>query len=684
MIYCKSRTIKLLFFLLTFSFFSQSLVAQPKEWGEIPLQTLKEDIYHLDSSPSAVVLFEKGHLRIENDLQYYLDRHVRIKIIRPEGYKYATIELDYNKGYDQDIEDLEAVTYRLNKKGKIEEYKVEKNSFFDEKVIDDWNHIRFTFPSLEPGCIIEYRYTHKIGDPGYLPVWYFDRTIPVEWNQLVAEFPSFLNFSKILSGEKELDINEWKEFNKTIRMTPGSNEKNLYGNTSRERRSRRINFNGERFTWVMKNREAIPDLPFMTTPDDYRTQIRFQLSELNIPDKQIQEDYFKSWTNVITRLLEQDEFGSYLLHQAQYKDIISTLSIGNTLKIKRVSLIYDYIIDSFNWDNTYNLYGEDRFDQVITSRSGSGSELNLLLTGLLRQAGVEAYPVLISTRNHGSVLTKYVLPNQFNHLIVLVKLEDHDLLLDAGIDNPRPLYLLPENDLNGKGLVLKRPESGKEEWASLIPLQQTIRAASLHAEINPDGSINGKISGVSTGYFALQDRNSIQEKGEKAFLSESLFQHFSNYNISGSNLINLADLDSTLNYDVHLNSGLAAHSQVVNNTIYLDAVPIMKWVENPLKQKVRKFPINFPYSYGQQLIIVYKIPDGYKVEEYPDRLVSRIPKDGGMFSRTVEMQDRQIIIRFFLDLGRSSYSADEYDRLKLFFDQIVEAHSEKIVLKKAS
>lgn len=191
MIYCKSRTIRLLFFLLTFSFFSQSLVAQPKEWGEISLQTLKEDIYHLDSSPSAVVLFEKGHLRIEDNLQYYLDRHVRIKIIRPEGYKYATIELDYNKGYDQDIEDLEAVTYRLNKKGKIEEHKVEKNSFFDEKVIDDWNHIRFTFPSLEPGCIIEYRYTHKIGDPAYLPVWYFDRSIPVKWNQLVAEFPSF-------------------------------------------------------------------------------------------------------------------------------------------------------------------------------------------------------------------------------------------------------------------------------------------------------------------------------------------------------------------------------------------------------------------------------------------------------------------------------------------------------------
>lgn len=641
-------------------------------------------MYSPDSSASAVVLFDTGHLRVEDDLQYYLDRHVRIKIIRPEGYKYATIELDYNKGYDQDIEDLEAVTYRLNDKGEIEAKKVEKSSFFDEKVVDDWNRITFTFPSLEPGCVIEYKYTHKIGDPGYLPVWYFDRSIPVKWNQLIAEFPSFFNFSKIFSGERELDVNEWEEFTKSVRMTPGSRSKNLYGSTSGDRRRGRINFNGERFTWVMKNREAIPDLPFMTTPDDYRTQIRFQLSELNIPDKRIQEDYFKSWGNVIDRLLKEEEFGSYLRRNDQYKDVISKLSIRKGSKIERAGLIYDFIINSFNWDNTYRLYGEDSVDEVITSRSGSGSELNLLLTGLLRQANIEAYPVLISTRDHGSVFTKYVLPYQFNHLIVLVKLEDHDVLLDAGINGRRPMYLLPENDLNGKGLVLKRSASGKEEWASLIPLQETIRAASLHAEINPDGSIDGKVTGVSTGYFALSDRISINEKGKKDFLSEALFQHFSRYNISRSNLTNLAEFDSTLKFEVQLNSGIPTGSQVVNNTIYLDAVPMVKWNENPLKQKERKFPVDFPYSYGHQLIIVYKIPEGYKVEEYPVRLVSRIPNEGGMFIRTVSVQERQIIIRSVLDLGRSSYAAEEYDRLKLFFDQIVEAHSEKIVLKKSS
>lgn len=657
----------ILFF--TFILMSRISAAQSKKWGDIDLKTLKETVYAPDSSAAAVVLFDKGNLRIEDNLQYFLDRHVRIKLIRPEGYRWATVELDYNKDYEQEIEELEAATYTLEGKGKIKEHEVDKDSFFDEKIISDWNRITFTFPSLEPGCIIEYRYTFKIGDPSYLPVWYFDWTIPTKWNQLVAEFPGFLNFTKVLSGVEELDINEWKEFNKTIRVTYKTNDRSLYSLATGREREGRVNFNGERFTWVLKDREGIPDLPYMTNRDDYRAHIRFQLSEFNIPDE-VQEDYFKSWHNVILHWLEDDEFSSFLNANAQYEKIISSLPLQSKSAIEQVRVLFDYVTSTYNPDNSYGLFKENSFDDIITSQNGSGAELNLLLAGLLRQAGVRAYPVLVSTRDHGTAFTKYVLPNQFNHLIVLVKLEDHDLLLDGSMGN-RPLYLLPENDLNGKGLVLQRSDPGNEKWTSLVPLQNTIRAASLQAKINPDGTLDGKISGVSTGYFAFEDRKKIEEKGREAFIGETLFKHFADYHLSGFDIAKATDLDSTLDYRVHLNSGLAKGTQVVDSTIYLDTTPVMKWVENPLKQNERKYPVDFPYSYGEQLTIVYHIPEGYEIEEYPDRLVSRIPKDGGVFSRIVQIKDRSIIIRSYLDLGRSRYSASEYNRLKLFLVRLL-------------
>jgi hypothetical protein len=346
-------------------------------------------------------------------------------------------------------------------------------------------------------------------------------------------------------------------------------------------------------------------------------------------------------------------------------------------------MLFNYVTNTFSWDGKYGIYGEGSLDDLISSQNGSGAELNLLLTGLLRQAAVTAYPVLVSTRDHGFVTQEFVLPNQFNHVIVLVKLDNQDLLLDATGGN-RSLYLLPEKDLNGEGLVVQKSKAGQENWVSLVPLQNTVRVVSVEAKINPDGALTGRLSGMASGYFAFEDRKLIDQEGEESFFGQTLFKHSPDHKLSKLTINNEANLDSTLKYSANLYSSTAEETQVVDSTIYLDSTPILKWDENPLKLEVRKYPVDFTYPYSQQLVINYHIPRGYEVAEYPDRLVSRIPNDGGMFTRIVQVKKDRIVLRSVINLGRSEYSASEYDRLKLFFDQIVEAHSEKIVLQKSA
>lgn len=673
-ILCRRRLILLL---SIWAFLTIPIFGQVKEWGDISREDLVREVYQPDSSASAVVLFDKGTLRVEDNLEYYLDRHTRIKLIRPDGYDWGTVKLDFNEGYDQEIDDLEAVTYTLEDDGDdIEDHKLGKRDFFEEEIVNNWNRITFTFPSLEPGCIIEYRYTHKIGDPAYIPIWYFDWNIPVKWNELTAEFPSFLKFTKVFKGDEELYRNEVDGFSKTIRLTYEVNPGGYAGSkTSRQR----IRFNGDRYRWVMKDRPAIPELPFMTAPDDYKAQILLQLSELYIPN-QVQQDFVKNWDNVIQLLLEHEDFASYLDSQSEYEQIISSVPEAKT-EVEKTRQLFDHVANSYTWDGSYGIFASHTLEEVVTSQRGSGAELNLLLTGSLRQTGIRAYPVLISTRGHGAVLENYVLPNQFNHVIVLVKLDDHDLLLDASRGN-RPLYLLPKNDLNGRGLVVKPSMAGQEEWVSLEPLKESVRAAFVEAKISPDGSLSGTISGISSGYLAIEDRELISREGEEAFAEETLFKNFSTYEFASLDITQTAMLDSTLNYTSSLESGLAAETQVVDSTIYLDTVPVLKWSENPLKQEERKYPVDFPYAFSEQLVISYEIPEGYEVVEYPERLVSRITNSGGMFSRTVQVKESQVVVRSVIELGRPEYTADEYDRLKLFFDQILDAHSEKIVLQK--
>ena len=650
-------------------------LAQPQKWGDIDDKHLKSSVEIADSNASAVVLFDKGNLRLEDNMEYFLDRHVRIKLLSREGYKWGTVEIEYNEADDQEVEDLEAVTYITNG-GKVDEYKVKRDAFFEKTIINDWKSLKFTFPALQPGCIIEYKYTLKVGHPRNLPVWYLDWRIPVKWNELVAEFPSFFKISKILKGVDELDVNEIKPFRKTIGYDFEA-ELDSYGRTSRRRTG--LDFNGQRYRWVLKDREGIPDLPFMATPDNYKSHIQFQLTGYEFSDEN-QDDFVTDWSSVTNFLLDE-EFAYFLDSHREYKEIISSLSLNDKSAIEKVRLIFNYMAESYTWDGSYEIYGDQSLEDILTSKKGAGGKLNLLLTGLLRQAGIEAHPVLLSTRENGSVITKFVLPNQFNHAIALVKLDGQELLLDASQGN-RSLYVLPEKDLNGSGLVVKRSGSGHEEWVSLSPLQNTVRAASLEAKINPDGSLRGTLSGLSSGYFALKDRKSIIDKGEEDFIKQRFFKEFSEYSVSQSSVSNAALYDSILSFNITLDSATPAGTQVIDSTIYLDAVPIMKWTENPLKQENRKYPVDFSYPYSEQFIITYEIPAGYKVEEYPDRLVSRIADKGGSFVRMVNVDGNEITVRSVLKLDRSTYEVSEYARLKYFFDQIIEAHSEKIVLKK--
>jgi hypothetical protein len=441
----------------------------------------------------------------------------------------------------------------------------------------------------------------------------------------------------------------------------------------------RISFNGERFTWAMKDQEAIKDLPFMTTPNDYKAKIDFQLTEFSIPEKGIQEDIVKSWDNVIDRLLE-DEFSPYLEAAKGYDQKLKSLKIYSLSYPERIKTIFQYVSDSYNWNHIYGIYPEKRPDEVMETKTGTGSEMNLLLTGLLRKADIEAYPVLVSTRDHGSVSKKFVLPNQFNHIVVYVP-GDQDLLLDT-ITGDRPLHNLPISDLNGQGLLIKKPYVGNKRWINLVPLQKTIKVGSLFAEIGRDGYLSGRTSYKSTGYKAFKEREELKNKGEERFANENIFKGFKNANLIKINHNSFADLDSVFSYTAYFDSAKSVATQVSDSLIYLDSTPFMKWEENPLKQQKREYPVDFPYSTKEKFVMVLKIPEGYNLESYPQNFTTRIARKGGMFQRKTEIKDGQLIMHWTVELDRLRYSPQEYSRLRYFFDQVIHAHSEKIILKK--
>ena len=70
----------------------------------------------------------------------------------------------------------------------------------------------------------------------------------------------------------------------------------------------------------------------------------------------------------------------------------------------------------------------DGIKKAWDKRSGNTGDINLILLSLLKEAGVIAYPCLISTRNNGKINTAYPFLDQFNALYVYVPLPMANLI----------------------------------------------------------------------------------------------------------------------------------------------------------------------------------------------------------------------------------------------------------------
>ena len=119
----------------------------------------------------------------------------------------------------------------------------------------------------------------------------------------------------------------------------------------------------------------------------------------------------------------------------------------------------------------------------------------------LRSQGVEAYPVLVSTRNNGIPL--FPTREGFNYVICMVQSGDSSMLIDA-TEPYSSNNVLPERVLNWQGRVIE--ENGVSSWVNILPKKRSVESTMLNVKMEDDFSVSGKVSKNFTSYLALNYR----------------------------------------------------------------------------------------------------------------------------------------------------------------------------------
>ena len=162
-------------------------------FGKVEKTDLEMKTCDFDDKAEAVVLFDVGELYFDLSAMapsMQLERHVRIKILKDKGKTHADIRIPYvsyrNIEY---IKNLSAQTYNLDAAGNIVTTKVEKKLIFDKPIDKYRTNQIFTFPDVQAGSIIEYKWT-QVWSSFALENWYFQRSIPVKYSRYRTDLPN--------------------------------------------------------------------------------------------------------------------------------------------------------------------------------------------------------------------------------------------------------------------------------------------------------------------------------------------------------------------------------------------------------------------------------------------------------------------------------------------------------------
>ena len=381
-----------------------------------------------------------------------------------------------------------------------------------------------------------------------------------------------------------------------------------------------------------------------------------------------------TWTETAATLMNDEDFGLPLQQDNTWLNEIMPGILQNAVDpLQKAKNIYTWLRDNMTCTNRNSFYLKKSLQSTYKSRSGTEAEINLLMTAMLRAAGLWADPAILSTRSHGYAYALYPLLDRFNYVITRVIVNGQKYYLDAS----RPLMgfnKLGVDCYNGHVRVIESLAEGVELSADSL---QEKSMTSVFIASDEKGRLSANVQHTPGYYESYNIRSDVKEKGLAAYFKE-LIKDDAGTVISGNKIDSLDKLEEPVSVKYH--SLMPAPEADI---FYFDPMLFRSWTENPFKSAERLYPVEMPFTIDQTYLLRMDVPTGYTVDEMPKSVVVKLnnQSDGEFEFRTVE-SGGVISIRSRLKISRTYFAPEEYQMLRQFFDLIVKKQGEQIVFKK--
>jgi hypothetical protein len=267
------------------------------------------------------------------------------------------------------------------------------------------------------------------------------------------------------------------------------------------------------------------------------------------------------------------------------------------------------------WNEYTGIWAFDGVKSAWKDKKGTLGEINLILVNLLKDAGLNVHPILVSSHANGVVNTAdpgtYYYPgfNQFNKVMAYVTINGKEYVLDATQKNT-PVHLMPADVLMTEGLVIEKIETGEWGWKTLWRDDQCARnTLVINGTIDEKGTMNGNMSITSFDYAKLA-RLGLVKKGKEGFIEK--YVPASNPGLQVEDVVfENADKDSLplvqkVTFSQALNTAGAYNYFSTNILTGLE--------KNPFVADNRSSDVFFGCRQSYHIVGSFTLPEGYELE----------------------------------------------------------------------
>lgn len=500
-----------------------------------------------------------------------------------------------------------------------------------------------SFPEVSEGAVIEYK----------LKIY---RSTLINEKDFILSYPLQAD-EPIIAATFSLRLPAGRE----VRFKRLNEDYNTFGAEMRPRVSQEAGYSV--YLWEFK------EIPQIVPESDMPPEVEVNPTVAISTFKEWQEVYRWWWA------LSRDKMEA----DAAIKEKVAELTAGSNSDEEKAKAIYGFCAQKIRYVAVE--YGQAGYEphkaqDIFRNKYGDCKDQAVLLVTMLKEAGLEAWPVLISTKSYYNAPEDF--PSAlFNHCIACVDIAGELVFLDPTAETCS-FGDLPVDDQARRALVCKE-EGFLIRETPFYPASHNLIQQGLKLTLNSDESVTGEKTTVTRGMYDQTQRYWLLYTPPE-LIESALREKIQDVSI-GATLVDY-DIENRANPDKPLvlrysfkgpeYATAAGRLRILPQLVYLDTSLVAK--------ESRQYPIDFAVLDTKEISYEIEIPPDFSVRYIPEDVKAESPwlKVAVAYSR----KGRAIRLTQKMELKRQYVTREEYPAFKEFFEGLAKKIKQRIVLER--